>query len=334
MRIHLLAIAAAFLALPANAEELYLDDRSDPAALVKSLYNAVNRKEYARAWSYFSTKPAADLDAYAQGYADTESVRVAVGVPSEEGAAGSVYYYLPVAIEARSAGSDSQIYAGCYELRLANPQIQAEDFMPLHIEKGSFSRSSKGLLEDALPATCNDGAPPDRGQRYEQRAKALFRDAFGQRCNVPDSAGPDEVFSSYAVQPPGRSEIHIYRFLCGLGAYNEGHIYVMADGFGEVKVLSFATPELEIRYEDDANEKVESINIIGFQSEQELVNSFFDPKTLSITSFAKWRGVGDASSTAHWILREGEFTLVRYDVDASYDGEMNEETILDYHSGP
>jgi hypothetical protein len=178
MRIHLLAIAAAFLALPANAEELYLDDRSDPAALVKSLYNAVNRKEYARAWSYFSTKPAADLDAYAQGYADTESVRVAVGVPSEEGAAGSVYYYLPVAIEARSAGSDSQIYAGCYELRLANPQIQAEDFMPLHARSWPAVRATR---EGALPRCVRAALQCSRQRRAGRGVQQLRRPASRQK---------------------------------------------------------------------------------------------------------------------------------------------------------
>lgn len=336
MRAILVVVAMLSTASPAmSAETPYLDDRSDPVGLIQSLYNAISRKEYARAWSYFATKPAANLEAYAAGYADTMSVRAVVGVPSEEGAAGSVHYYLPVAIEASSANGDRQVFGGCYELRLANPQVQAEDFVPLHIERGSFRRSSTGLLEDALPATCNDGTPPAPGQLYEQRAKALFRDAFGQRCNVPDSAKPEDRFSSYAVQPSGGSEIHIYRFLCGWGAYNEGHIYMMADRFGEVRVLSFATPDLDIRYEDDDHEKaVESINVIGFRTVQELVNSDFDSATLTLTSFAKWRGLGDASSVGTWILREGEFSLTRYDVDASYDGEINPETVIDYHSGP
>ena len=57
---------AIFLAVPAAlfasvlatasagaAEPAYLDDRSDAASLVQSLYNAINRHEYARAWDYF-----------------------------------------------------------------------------------------------------------------------------------------------------------------------------------------------------------------------------------------------------------------------------------------
>ena len=65
-----------------------------------------------------------------------------------------------------------------------------------------------------------------------------------------------------------------------------------------------------------------------------LANSSYDEATMSITSNAKWRGVGDASSAGTWIFRDGEFTLVRYDVDASYDGEINPETVLDFQTAP
>jgi hypothetical protein len=64
------------------------------------------------------------------------------------------------------------------------------------------------------------------------------------------------------------------------------------------------------------------------------VNSSFDEASQTITSASKWRGVGDASDSGTWIFRNGEFTLVKYDVDASYDGEVNPETVLDFHSAP
>jgi hypothetical protein len=342
MRMPFLSIALLSAVLPATAAEPpYLDDRSNPGALIESLYNAITRKEYARAWSYFSEKPAESLDVYAEGYADTASVRVAVGIPSEHGAAGTIHYYVPVAIEASAGdGGNYQVYGGCYELKLANPQIQGEDFTPLNIVSGRLSAAT-GSLEDALPETCDDVGPPDPALLYEQRATALFHDAFSH-CDIPPDTPAAEALNSYVARfkfsyssaSEPEEERRIFRFLCGRGAYNEGHVYIMADGIGEMKALSFATPELDIRYVDAEHEKVESMSIIGFRTEQELVNSFFDPDTLTITSYAKWRGVGDASSTGMWILRDGEFTLTRYDVDASYDGQINEETVLDYHSGP
>ena len=72
------------------------------------------------------------------------------------------------------------------------------------------------------------------------------------------------------------------------------------------------------------------MTIIGYTATDQLVNSDFDEQEQSITSFNKWRGVGDASSTGKWMFRDGDFTLVHYEVDASYDGEMNPQTVLDY----
>ena len=124
-------------------------------------------------------------------------------------------------------------------------------------------------------------------------------------------------------------------FFCGMGAYNEGHIYYLYDEVEGLRELQFATPELDIRYENDNHEgKVESVTIIGYRAEDELVNSFFDDASKTITSYAKWRGVGDASSSGTWVFRDGSFTLVKYEVDASYDEEINPETVLDFHTGP
>ncbi len=95
------AVAAAALAcsLPpfAAAQEQpppYLDNRSDAAELVRSLYNAISRGEYGRAWDYFGDeKPAKDFSAFAEGYAGTARVEVETGAVSEEGAAGSIVLF-------------------------------------------------------------------------------------------------------------------------------------------------------------------------------------------------------------------------------------------------
>lgn len=342
MRCALFAIAMTAAISPAGAAEPYLDDRSTPEALIKSLYNAVSRGEYARAWSYFGKKPVQSFEAYAEGYADTASVRVIVGIASEHDAGDTIHYYVPVAIEASTGdGGNYQVYGGCYELTLANPQLQGEDFTPLQIAGASLSPSSGGM-QHALPDTCDDIGAPDRSVLYERRAVALFHQVFGY-CEVPPDTLMEDALTTHVARfrytgaagpEDAEDERHIYQFLCNRGAYNESHVYIMGDEHGEMKVLGFATPELDIRYEDAEHAKVESVDVIGYRAETELVNSFFDPNTLTIASHARWRGVGDASSTGLWLLRDGEFTLVRYEVDASYDGEINPETVLDYYSAP
>jgi hypothetical protein len=70
-------------AAPAT-NDTYLDDRSTPNGLVHSLFNAISRKEYLRAYSYWED-PAGKLgsfSAYEQGFQDTASVRVTLGTIS------------------------------------------------------------------------------------------------------------------------------------------------------------------------------------------------------------------------------------------------------------
>ncbi|WP_011580635.1 MULTISPECIES: DUF1176 domain-containing protein [Chelativorans] len=322
------------------ADPAYLDDRSSPEALVQSLYNAINRKEYARAYSYFGTPPAKDLDTYAAGYETTEQVDVVTGAASEDGAAGSIYYSLPVAIRAREASGEERVFAGCYELRFVQPSVQTSPYIPLQIESGQLKPSDSALAE-ALPASCGEGAAQTADATL-QRAERLFDTVYGSICTGAGSESGTETEShvirfnyEYDSQGTEPHEARLFRFFCDRGAYNEVHVYLLANENGEILPLNFASPELDIRYENgDREGRVEEVRIIGFKTEDRLVNSEFDPDTLTLLTHEKWRGVGDASSNGEWIFRSGSFSLVRYDVDASYDGEINPETVLDYATGP
>ena len=320
----------------------YLDDRSDATALLRSYYNAINRKEYARAWGYFGDdKPARDFDAFARGYADTDSVELRTGTASEEGAAGSVYFQLPVAIRATGADGADKVFAGCYVARLADPGVQADDFHPMHIVSGVL-KASEEPFPSAVPATCGDGPAPEPRDMAFARARALFSSAHGEEC-MGGFGGDDEdpqahtirYRSRYDTDDAAMREAQLFRFFCGRGAYNESHVYYLHDEVDGLRELHFAEPELAIRYQEpDSDEKVESMRIIGFTTSHRLVNSFYDEETLTITSHSKWRGIGDASSIGRWLFRDGAFTLVQYDVDASYDGEIDHETVLDYNTAP
>ncbi len=335
------AILAALQAPALAQDEPYLDDRSSPETLLQSLYNAVNRKEYARAYDYFATPPAASLDAYQEGYADTDHVALVTGTASSEGAAGSIVYSLPVAIRARASDGGERVFAGCYTLRLSNPQIQGTPYAPLHIEKAEM-KPATGELHDVLPASCGDGTP-DETDTVLADAKALFSTLYGRDCpQAPDRDASDQVqsytipfnYSHESLDAP-KHEARLFRFYCGSGAYNENHAYILANEEGGLTPLQFATPETSVQYENgDSDGKVEDIRIVGYTADDMLVNSTYDADTLTLTSYNKWRGVGDAFSAGTWIFREGTFTLVRYDVDASYDGEKDPITVLDYHTGP
>jgi hypothetical protein len=130
----------------------YVDDRSTPVAVITSYYNAIGRHEYARAYSYYGKEAApANYGRWERGYADTVAVDVRFGEVSQEGAAGSVYYRVPVKLDVETTDGQRRYFSGCYVLRLANPATQSVPFVPMHIEAASLRRSTRRALP---PANC------------------------------------------------------------------------------------------------------------------------------------------------------------------------------------
>src|SRR5690606_1899390 len=160
-RLFLTGAIVALALSSAGAQPAYLDDRSNPVMLIRSLYNAINRKEYARAYAYSEEPPAPTLAEYAAGYADTEHVEVVTGTATSEGAAGSIFYSLPVALEARGTDGEHRMYSGCYTFRFIQPAAQTTPYRPLSIVRGEMQEGepAEGNLEDLLPPSCGDGEP-------------------------------------------------------------------------------------------------------------------------------------------------------------------------------
>ncbi len=137
------------MTLPAEGSSLdisrknFLDSRSGPVETVSSLLNALNSKEYVRAYGYFqnaATYPG-PYDAYAAGFADTEVITATFGTVQSEGAAGSIYYNLPLAMQVATTSGAQQYFVGCYTLRLSQPAIQGvPPFRPMGITAGTFKK--------------------------------------------------------------------------------------------------------------------------------------------------------------------------------------------------
>jgi len=121
-----------------------------------------------------------------------------------------------------------------------------------------------------------------------------------------DQDSPDNVFP-------------LYQLLCNTGAYNSSYIFLTKDGNG-YKLLAFAMPKLDYDYTDENFTKLKAPpKVIGYTATTELVDPDFDAETNSISMHAKWRGLGDASSSGVWKFVDGEFVLSEYDVDPTYD---------------
>ncbi|TIV11714.1 MAG: DUF1176 domain-containing protein, partial [Mesorhizobium sp.] len=258
------------------AEAPYVDDRSDAEAVIRSFYSAVNRQEFARAWDYFGdTKPAKDFDAFVKGYDGTNAVEVKTGAVSEDGAAGSIYYSVPVAIRATAKDGSENVFAGCYTLRQVNASIQEPPFRPIFIDKGAL-KPAKADFENAVPESCGDGPPPPKKDAALEQAKEAFAATYGDKCDKETLGGeplgePDAYSLRYkdagaAADEPER-ETRLFRFFCSMAAYNESAVYYVYDEVSGVRQLQFASPELDIHYENNDSEgKVEAMNVTGFQT--------------------------------------------------------------------
>jgi hypothetical protein len=143
---------------PAIDASRFVDDRSDPAQVLRSFYNAINRKEYVRAYSYWKDSAVSGgqvqpYPQFEQGYQTTASVQLAVGKFTGDPGAGQIYYSVPVALVSHLIGDRVQTFVGCYTLHQSRPAIfGAPPFVPLGITKGDFKEVPANTDTNALLA--------------------------------------------------------------------------------------------------------------------------------------------------------------------------------------
>lgn len=97
-----------------------------PDALLRAYYDAINAKAYGRAYGYWESPPSGvTFDEFAQGYADTASVAVQLGVIAEQGAAGSQYASIPTVLTATKTNGQVTLFSGCYLERKTNTAVDS-----------------------------------------------------------------------------------------------------------------------------------------------------------------------------------------------------------------
>lgn len=140
-------------------EPFYEIRNGTPAQALKSYYNAIDRKDYERAYSYFRGAPNPDpsvappYDQFVAGYKDTVSVALAVGKADIGAGAGNVYASMPVVLTAKHTDGSTVVFAGCYTLHHVSPGISPNPNDVLwSIEKASLSQAPAGASVDQLLA--------------------------------------------------------------------------------------------------------------------------------------------------------------------------------------
>ena len=139
----------------------YLDDRTNAVDVLSSLFNAVNRKEYVRAYSYWETNSkVGPFDKFQQGYANTASVQLTTGKVTSGAGAGQLYFTVPAVLKAKTTGGTTQTFSACYILHLSRPEIQGvPPFQPLAIASATAKLVSNGSDTKTLLNHACDNQP-------------------------------------------------------------------------------------------------------------------------------------------------------------------------------
>ena len=138
---------------PSKPASQRYENLTSPVALLASFYDAVNAREYERAYRYWETPPGT-LEDFARGYAETASVRLIVEPPTRvEGAAGSLYAEVPTVLVALQRDGGERVFAGCYVARQTNlrpTDVPKEEGWRIH--KASVSPAAAGAAIPGLLA--------------------------------------------------------------------------------------------------------------------------------------------------------------------------------------
>ena len=100
-------------------------DDGDPLSALNTYYQAINARDYKRAFRYWET-PSQSLEQFIHGFVETRSVRLLVDPsPQIDGAAGSSYAKVASVVIGTQMNGAERVFAGCYVMRRSN--VQAED---------------------------------------------------------------------------------------------------------------------------------------------------------------------------------------------------------------
>ncbi len=173
------------------------------------------------------------------------------------------------------------------------------------------------------------------------KARAQVRAMTGE-CDA--DAGNSEAFQNHVYQlswtdtsydPKGEeSKGTLYEIYCFSGAYNVMMNYLFAYEGSDPTLVAFPEPVFEFKYEDGDETYTKLVSdpvMTGIDATVTLVNPGFDPATMTISSFSKWRGLGDAWSSGTWTFKNGSFVLTEFTIDPIYEFNLDDppETLTD-----
>jgi hypothetical protein len=113
---------------------------------------------------------------------------------------------------------------------------------------------------------------------------------------------------------------------CQAGAYNLVYVFFTTSDKQGARNLSFARPLHGETLPPDNGPAV--VTFIGWGAADVLINPEWDPKAQTLTTFSRYRGMGDAGSRGVWGFEGGRTVLRYYELDTNYDGTYAPEVVF------
>lgn len=170
----------------------------------------------------------------------------------------------------------------------------------------------------------------------DDAALALFKAAFAQSCAGGFAEGgglsepPQRYATTMATSWGAPEPVTLWQFRCNAGAYNLFDVFLLKTEVDGLYPVTLARPVVEVEnaVPDDTMSPVKAVTVSGWTADTAAINPQFDAATGRLSTFGLWRGLGDAYSAGTWVLRDGGFMLVTYEVDASYDEKSEPQLTL------
>lgn len=119
-----------------------IDKVDTPENVLLSFENAINDKDYLRAWNYWETAPSNDYTKWEKGYKNTKNTEIFYKFKVSDAGAGNRWVTYNVKVFAVNTDGKKHLYEGYYTLRSTNPDLydSADKWPGWKIEKGQLKK--------------------------------------------------------------------------------------------------------------------------------------------------------------------------------------------------
>jgi hypothetical protein len=209
-----------------------------------------------------------------------------------------------------------------------SPPAMAEDAAP---PATAEPETAAGTPEESIPADWTARATEAFLATYKESC-APVADAMPLEERRPDIYELKYHSIQSAAEDPDQT-VTVYRFFCTQHPKNVTHVFFMRNSFDELQPLNFSVPAVHVEYENESPEgKVLGVKVIGMETSYRLLNSEVDPAANTISSTETGSDPAEPSSSGVWILKNGNFVLSVYHLNAGNDVDGKQEAVVDYRA--